>query len=205
MTKTLRQWAGMTPPDSITPHTTALILIDLQMDYFTPGKLLIPDGERVIARAGQLRAWANERGIAVVHIKQLSKPTSPLFAEGTAGAAIHPRLAPRAGETVITKTFPSSFDQTELPAFLHTRGITTLILAGLMTHMCVETTARAAAPLGYAVTVAADACASRDLPAYDGDGIIAHQEVHRNALTALADRFADILSTEAILQLAVSG
>ena len=67
MTKILRQWAGLTPPTSITPRKTALILIDLQMDYFTPGKLFIPDGERVIGRAVQLRDWATGLGMAVVH------------------------------------------------------------------------------------------------------------------------------------------
>ena len=84
-------------------------------------------------------------------------------------------MTPWEGETVIPKSLPSGFDRTELHEFLQARGITTLALAGLMTHMCVETTARAAVPLGYAVIVAADACASRDLPAIfidgrDGDG-----------------------------------
>lgn len=203
MVKTLRQWAGLTPPASIDPRKTALILIDLQMDYFTPDKLLIPDGERVVDRAAQLREWAAGLGMPVVHIQQLSNPASPIFADGSDGIAIHPRLAPREGETVIPKTLPSSFDRTDLHDFLQARGVTTLILAGLMAHMCVETTARGAVPLGYAVIVAADACASRDLPAYDGHGIVPHQEVHRNALTALADRFADVLSTEAILRLEI--
>ena len=199
--KTLRQWAGLRPPTSIDPTATALLLIDIQMDYFTPEKLLIPEGERVVERALQLRQWAGVQGIAVVHIQQITpNPASPLFAAGTPGIAIHPRLTPREGETVISKTFPSSFDNTELPAFLPSRGITTLILAGLMTHMCVETTARAAVPLGYAVIVAADACASRDLPVYDGAGTISHHDVHRHALTAIADRFADIMSTEAIMR-----
>lgn len=201
MVKTLRQLAGLMPPSSLVPQKTALILIDLQMDYFTPGKLLIPAGERVIDRVVQLREWAAAQGIAVVHIQQLSNPASALFAAGSAGVAIHPRLTPHDDETVITKPLPSSFDKTDLHAFLQARGITTLILAGLMTHMCVETTARSAAPLGYAVIVAADACASRDLPAYDGQEIVSHEEVHRNALTALADRFADVLSTDMLLQL----
>ncbi len=204
MPKTLRQWAGLTPPASLDPRTTALILIDLQMDYFTPGKLPIPDGEAVVDAAVRLRDWAGAHGIAVVHIQQLSNPVGPLFAAGSAGAAIHPRLAPRDGETVIPKTFPSSFDNTDLHAFLQARGVKTLVLAGLMAHMCVETTARAAVPLGYAVLVAADATAGRDLPAYDGQGIVSHREVHRNALTALADRFADVLPTAAILQLPVT-
>ncbi len=202
-TKTLRQWAGLVPPTSIDPAKTALILIDLQMDYFTPGKLPIPDGERVVERAQRLRDWAAEKGVAVVHIQQISpNPSGPLFAAGTGGIAIHPRLTPRAGETVLPKTLPSSFDRTELDAFLRARGIKTVILAGLMTHMCVETTARHAVPLGYSVIVASDACASRDLPSYDSGEIISHREVHRNALTAVADRFADVMPADAIVRLA---
>ncbi len=200
MPQTLRQIAGLKPPTVIDPQKTALVLIDMQMDYFTPGKLLIPDGERVLARASALRAWAHARGVTIVHIQQLSSPASPIFATGSDGAAIHPRLAPREGETVIPKTLPSSFDRTELHDFLQARGITTLIIAGLMTHMCVETTARGALPLGYAVIVSADACASRDLPA-PGGGVIPHAEVHRNALAALGDRFADVLTVEEIVGL----
>jgi nicotinamidase-related amidase len=199
--KSLRQIAGLRQPGTVDPATTALILIDIQMDYFRPEKLLIPDGARVVERAAALRDWAGERGIAVVHIQQVSGAASPIFAAGTDGIAIHPDLAPRDGETVIVKTLPSSFDRTDLHALLQECGVKTLILAGLMTHMCVETTCRGALPLGYAVIVAADATASRDLPAFDGS-VIPHAEVHRNALAAMGDRFADVLSTEAILGLA---
>ena len=72
MTRTLRQWAGLRPPGSIDPAKTALTLIDIQMDYFTPDKLYIPDGERVVAHAERLREWAAAQGIAVVHIQQIS-------------------------------------------------------------------------------------------------------------------------------------
>ncbi|HEX2949734.1 MAG TPA: isochorismatase family protein, partial [Armatimonadota bacterium] len=76
MTKTLRQWAGLVPPGSLNTAKTALVLIDIQMDYYTPGKLPIPDGERVLDRAVQLREWAQAHQIPVVHIQQLSSPAS---------------------------------------------------------------------------------------------------------------------------------
>jgi len=201
MATTLQQIAGLRAPERIDPAKTALVLIDLQNDYFTPDKLFIPDGARVLERAVRLREWAREKGVTVVHIQQISPAASPIFAAGSDGGRIHPIITPREGETVIEKTLPSSFDRTTLHAFLQARGITTLILAGLMAHMCVETTARGALPLGYAVIVAADACASRDLPAYDGQ-VIPHQEVHRNALAAIGDRFADVLLTDEVVQLA---
>lgn len=203
MVKTLRQVAGLGRPTGIDPAKAALVLIDIQMDYFTPAKLPIPAGERVVAQAAQLREWAAKSGLAVVHIQQVSpNPASPVFATGTPGIEIHPRLAPRATEQVIQKKLPSSFDGTELHATLQSRGVGTLILAGLMTHMCVEATARGALPLGYKVIVAGDACASRDLPTWDGQGTIGHEEVHRNALAAMADRFADVMTTAEIMGLA---
>jgi len=202
MNETLRQRAGLRPPTTVNPAKTAVVLIDIQMDYFKTDKLYIPDGEQVVLRAVQLRDWAKAQRIAMVHIQQISpNPDSALFAAGTEGISIHPLLRPREGETVISKTLPSSFDRTELRGFLETRGITTLVLAGLMTHMCVETTARAALSLGYSIIVAADACASRDLPTYDGQETIGHREVHRNALAAMADRFADVMTTTEIQHL----
>ena len=203
MDKTLRQWAGLGKPTSINPSKTALILIDIQMDYFRPQKLPIPEGLRVVANAARLRDWAAHCGMAVVHIQQVSRdPAGLLFATGSEGIAIHPGIVPREGETIITKTLPGSFDGTNLHQFLNARGISTLVLAGMMTHMCVETTARTAVPLGYAVIVAADACATRDLPEHDGSGAIPHEEVHRNALAAIADRFGDVMKTDEIVRLA---
>lgn len=200
--RTLRQIAGIKPPSRLSPESSALVLIDIQQDYFTPDKLPIPDGERMLAEALRLRSWARNKGLRVVHIQQISpNPAAPIFALNSPGAAIHPALTPLADETVITKTLPSSFDRTPLDATLKSWGVTTLILAGLMTHMCVETTARGALPLGYAVIVAAQACASRDLPAASGQGLLTHQDVHQHALAALADRFADVMETDAILAL----
>ncbi len=198
--RTLRQWAGLTPPASLPTTGTAVVFIDLQMDYFTPGKLLIPDGDAVIANAVRLRDWAVANGWPVAHVQQMAPATSPLFAAGCAGGEFHPAMAPRPGERLVPKTLPSSFQRTELHEWLQAHGVTTLVLAGLMTHMCVETTARDALPLGYAVIVVADACATRDLPSPSG-GVLTHELVHQVALAELADRFADVLTTAAVLAL----
>lgn len=200
--KTLRQLAGILPPTFVNPDETALILIDIQNDYFSPDKLLIPDGKIALKNACRLRDWAAKRSVKIVHIQQVNfNPNSSMFAAKTDGVEIHADIAPRENETVIQKTMPSSFDKTELHEFLRSHGIKQLILAGMMTHMCVETTARCAVPLGYNVIVASDACASRDLPSYDGKTIVSHKAVHENALTAIADRFADIIETDKIINL----
>jgi nicotinamidase-related amidase len=201
---TLRQIAGLGRAQSVTPSKTALILVDIQVDYFMEGKLPIPDGARVLQNASKLVDWADKNGIAVVHIQQLSKnPTAPIFALGSPGAEIHPSVAPRPGHTVVTKGLPSSFCGTELGERLKERSIDTLIIAGLMTHMCVDSTTREALHFGYRVVLASDACASRDLPTHDGDGVISHEVVHLVALSALADRFADVMTSDEVISLGI--
>lgn len=199
--KTLRQWAGLTPPAGLDTDKTAMLLIDIQMDYFTPGKLEIPDGEAVLEKVAKLREWARTKGIRIIHIQQLSKAGGPLFASDGEGVNFHPKVAPKEGEKVITKALPSSFINTELGEYLKSNSIDTLIIIGLMTHMCVETTARDAAQLGYKAIVVSDCTASRDLPNYDSSGVMPAREVHAAALTAIADRFADIMPSEKVMTL----
>lgn len=200
---TLRQIAGLQPITSIQAVQTALILIDIQMDYFDPDKLYIPDGAAVIESALRLRAWAHQNGIAVIHVQQMSKPQAPIFAEGSSGAEIHPALAPQDDELLVTKGMPSSFKSTILQHELDQRAISTLIIAGLMTHMCVDSTTREAVHLGYRCIVVSDGCASRDLPSAIDNTIVPHGDIHRAALAALADRFADIMTVAGVLSLSV--
>lgn len=201
--KTLRQWAGLARPENVRRAATALVVIDMQQDYFS-GKLIIPDGEKALRHAAKLLAWAREQGILVAHIQQQSmKPGSPLFSCDSPLTAFHETVAPLAGELVVVKHFPSSFTKTELHERLQEKGIATLVLCGLMTHMCVSTTARGALELGYGVVIASDACASRDLPSQTGGGVIPHSVIHEAALAALGDRFAEIMTTGEITGLAV--
>ena len=118
-----------------------------------------------------------------------------MFAPGSAGAEIVAAVRPRAGHEVVTKGLPSSFVNTELDAKLRAAAIDTVVVAGLMMHMCVDATARDAVSRGYKVIVAADACATRDLPGPDGESTISASEIHRATLAALADRFADVMRT----------
>lgn len=199
--KSLRQIAGLTPVTMIDPASTALILIDIQNDYFDPHALPIPDGTRVVAKAASLLDRADALGLCVIHIQQVSpNPRSPIFALASNGVQIHPGVSPRPGHLLIQKHLPSSFTDTNLAATLAQRGIETLILCGLMTHMCVDSTARDALHRGYKLIIAADACASRDLPTTDGT-VIDAATVHRASLAALADRFADVMSTDAVCAL----
>ena len=110
---------------------------------------------------------------------------------GTPGAEIDARVAPRDGETVVVKHAPNSFRETPLEDLLRAQGATDLIVAGMMTSMCVDATVRAAADLGYSVTVAADACAAPDLE-YAGTSVPG-ASVHAAFLAALGSAYARVV------------
>lgn len=200
--KTLRQQAGLQAPTSIAPTKTALLLIDFQMEYYSGG-LPIPDGAAAAKNAADLVDWADQVGVHVIHIHHVAgNPKSPLFTPGGRHVAPHPLVVPADHHQRVTKGLPSSFVGTGLQVLLQERTADTLIITGLMTHMCVDSTTRDALSLGYKSIVAADACATRDLPDTTGNGVLPHRELHRCSLSALADRYADVMSTEAILKLA---
>ncbi|HCA27595.1 MAG TPA: cysteine hydrolase [Betaproteobacteria bacterium] len=201
--QTLRQWANAPRLTAFAAAKTALLLIDFQMESFT-GHLPLPEGEPAVNNAARLVAWADKHNLAVAHIQHIAaSPASPLFTPGGAFTAFHPQVEPSSRHRVFTKGLPSAFVGAGLDEWLKTAGIDTVLITGLATHMCVDSTARDALSHGYRVLVVSDACASRDLPALGG-GMIAHGEMHRAALAALADRFADVLDSAAVLALPVN-
>jgi len=197
---TMRALNGAPQAKAIDPASTALIVIDFQMEYFAGGKLPIPDGDTALARARELVALADEHRMPVFHVQHLGTAGGMLFAKDGAQIVFHPDLQPAPHHAVVQKTTTSSFASTDLHLQLQAKGIRTLIICGLMTHMCVSTAARDARPLGYQVLVAGDACATRDITAWDG-GVLRHQDLHRAALTALADGFAEVLPSARIAAL----
>ncbi len=134
------------------------------------------------------------RGAPVIHIQHDAGPGSPYDVRAPIGA-IADVVAPAAGETVIVKAYPSSFEQTSLDAELKKRGITDLVIAGFMTHVCVNSTARAAFNHGYRATVVGNATATRALPNPDG-GVVPAAAMHTGALAALADIFAIVVPSQ---------
>lgn len=199
---TMRAIAGAPATQVLIAKSTALIVIDFQMEYFDGGRLFIPDGAAAMSQARRLVDFADAHGMAVFHVQHLGPSNGPLFAKGGNTAAFHPGMSPDSRHIVVQKTTASSFASTDLYEQLQARGIKTLIICGLMTHMCVSTTTRDARPLGYQALVAGDACATRDIDAWDG-GKVGHADLHRAALTALSDGFAEVLRTDAITALAV--
>jgi nicotinamidase-related amidase len=187
--KTLLELAGVkaAPPRL---RDTVLIVIDAQREY-VDGALPLAAVQPALAQIGRLLARARAAGVPVIHVAQRGRPGG-LFAPGSAGAEIVAAVAPQGGEAVIEKTLPNAFAGTTLKERLDGLAAKEIVLAGFMTHMCVEATARAAIDLGLKATVVAGAAATRDLPDPLTGGVLPAGEVHRNALAALADRFATI-------------
>jgi len=191
---TLFALAGYTPAPSPLSQS-CLVLIDYQNEYLS-GPLALPGAEAAVVRAADLLARARSAGTRIVHIAHKGAPGG-LFDRGDKRGAIIEALAPGDGEAVVEKPRPNAFSATDLAERVGPAG-TKLILAGFMTHMCVGSTARAALDLGYVTTLAADACATRDLPGHDG-GVISADRLHRAELAALSDRFACIADCAAIV------
>ena len=114
----------------------------------------------------------------------------------TAGVQIHESVAPNSGEAVFQEHYPNSFRETRLLEHLRENQISQLVIAGMMTHMCVDTTSRAATDLGFQCVLAHDACATRAL-SFNGDTVSA-QSVQTAFLAALNGLFAEVLSVEEI-------
>jgi len=192
--KTLLELSGadLNPPRLA---DSCLVLIDIQNEYRS-GPLALPDAEPAIAVAAKLLARARQSGAAIFHIAHKGRAGSLFDREAERGAIVS-SLTPLAGELVIEKALPNAFAGTDLQAKLAATGRTNIVLAGFMTHMCVSSTARAALDLGLRTTIAADACATRDLPDGRG-GALSARTIHEVALVELSDRFAIIAQGEAL-------
>ena len=172
----------------------ALIVIDIQNDYFAGGKMALEGPDAAAAQAARALERFRREQLPLVHVRHLSvRPGSTFFIPGTAGAEIHESVQPRAGERVIEKNFPNSFRATELDRLLKDAGAKELVIAGMMTHMCVDASVRQAADLGYKVTLLGDACATR-AQSFGGESVPARQ-VQAAFLAALNGFYAKVIQT----------
>jgi len=169
----------------------ALVIIDIQNDYFPGGAMELEGAEEAGRAAAGLLSRFRAAGLPVIHVRHESvRPGSTFFLPGTPGADIHPLVAPQPGETVITKHFPNSFRETPLLEILRGFSATRLTICGMMTHMCVDTGVRAAFDLGFSCRLAADACATRALSF--GGRAVAAADVQAAYLAALGAGFAQV-------------
>jgi nicotinamidase-related amidase len=175
-------------PPSLAQAT--LVLIDCQNTY-TSGVMELEGVQAALDEAAVLLDRARSAGIPVIHIQHDDGPGSLYDIEGESGA-IDARVAPRDGEPVVIKNFPNSFVQTDLDDQLKQIGASNLVLAGFMTHMCVNSTARGAFNLGYSPTVVAAATATRALPGVGGVTVPA-AALQEASLAGIADLFAIVV------------
>jgi nicotinamidase-related amidase len=176
---------------------TALIIIDVQNDYFPGGKYPLVSPLEAAQKAYMLLQCFRERDGHHVHIQHISKkPDAGFFISGDRGTDIHESVAHFEGEPIVYKHEPNSFLNTNLLELLKSWEIERVVICGMMTHMCVDATARAASDLGFHVIVAEDACATRDLNY--GDTIIPAEHVHKAFLAALKS-YGKVMKSEQIL------
>jgi nicotinamidase-related amidase len=193
---TLRDVIGL---DNQPPRLSesALVLIDFQNTYRT-GVMVLDGAEEALAAAARLLARARAAGTPVVHVVNDGGEGSPYDIRAHIGA-ISDEVAPADGEAVVVKQFPNSFHGTELEKTLSALGVApgtgrNLVLAGFMTHMCVNYTAQGAFNLGYRPTVVAEATATRALTAPDGS-VLPAAALQTAALTTVTDLFGTVVST----------
>ncbi|MGE7775949.1 cysteine hydrolase family protein [Chitinophaga sp. NPDC101104] len=142
----------------------ALIIIDIQQDYFPGGRHTLVGAEEAAEKAKQVLAHFRKTGRPVIHVQHIStNEGATLFLPGTDGIAIHGAVMPENGEKIITKHFPNSFRETDLLEYLKANGIQRLTFAGMMTHVCIDASVKAARDFGFDCTVVADACATLDV------------------------------------------
>jgi nicotinamidase-related amidase len=170
---------------------TALLLIDIQNDYFE-GHMRLANIEGAANKAKEALGLFRERHLPIFHIQHFSiRPNATFFLPGTLGVEIHDSVKPQNDEAIIKKNFPNSFRETGLQEALQQLQIENLVICGAMSHMCIDTTTRAAFDLGYKNIVISDACATKDLEFYDEK--VPAQTVHAAYMAGLNSLFAQVM------------
>jgi nicotinamidase-related amidase len=176
----------------------ALIVVDIQNDYFPNGKWPLSGAEAAADNAARVIAAARKAGDLVVHIRhEFLTENAPFFVVGSDGAQIHANARNWPGETVIVKNYVNSFRETDLKAVLDRNGIEEVVVVGSMSHMCIDAVTRTANDFGYRVTVIHDACATRDLE-FNGV-VVPAEQVHAAFMAALGFAYATVLATDEAL------
>jgi nicotinamidase-related amidase len=179
----------------------ALVIVDVQNDYFAGGANPLAGPDAAAANVRRLLDAFRASGELLVHVQHVwDAPDAAFMRPGTPGVEIHDTVAPLAGEQVVQKAHPNSFLETPLEETLRAADVDHVVVCGMMTSMCVDATARAASDLGFGVTVVADACATLDLE-FGGETIPA-SHVHGAFLAALSGGYGAVVATDELLRTA---
>lgn len=177
----------------------ALIIIDIQNDYFENGRMPLVGPVEASLNARKILDQFRAEGLPIVHIQHIAaRPNSTFLQPISKGSEIHENVKPLETEKVVVKHFPNGFRETDLLDYLKSKNITDLVICGMMTHMCVDATVRAAKDYGFNCILIGDACATRDLEV-NGAKIKA-AEVHNSFLAALNSYYATVKTTTQYLE-----
>ncbi|MBB3139678.1 cysteine hydrolase family protein [Halomonas organivorans] len=172
----------------------AIIVVDIQNEYFPSGKLPLVGIEAAAANAARVIQAARAEGDTVINIRhEFPDPQAPIFTPGSSGVEIHPAVVPQDGEAVILKHSPNAFRETDLKQRLDAEGVEDVVVVGAMSHVCIDATSRAAADFGYRVTIVHDACATQDVE-FEGLTVPAAQ-AHATIMAALAFAYGTVTTT----------
>ena len=177
----------------------ALLIIDVQNDYFEGGKTALVGADKAAENARLVLDMFRSKGLPIAHVQHIAtSPTATFFLPNTEGAEIYKGVSPMDGEKVVVKHYPNSFRETDLLGHLKAEGITDVVICGMMTHMCVDATTRAAKDFGFSCTVIGDACATRTLEV-NGQSVAA-AEVQKSFLAALSYFYSTVKTAKQYIE-----
>lgn len=163
----------------------ALLLVDIQNDYFKRGAFPLAGMEKATKNAAAILKEFRSKGKPVIHIRHINEhPNAGFFRPDSLGSEINAQVKPIAGETVLIKHYPNSFRETGLDALLKAQNIKTIHIVGAQTNMCIDTTTRAGFDLGYRMVLRESACAAR--------GFFGTRLIHRITVKTLGSVFAEV-------------
>ncbi|WP_292010722.1 cysteine hydrolase family protein [Chryseobacterium sp.] len=182
-------------------NNTALLIIDVQNDYFPKGKMELVNAEKAGENIQQILTYFRSHQLPVIHIQHIDPtPNASFFMIDTLGAEINTLVSPKEGEKVITKYYPNSFRETDLLEYLKSKGIKKLIITGMMTDVCVDSTVRAAMDFNFSNTVIGDAVATRDRELHGK--IIKAEDINQSYLAGMAalnNLYAEVIMTKQLI------
>jgi len=175
----------------------ALIVIDLQNDYFEDGNMELQNVNEVLTQTNKLIQFARKKQYKIYFVQHFAtKEGAKFFIPNTNGVKLHNDLDIQ-NDMIIEKNYPNSFRDTKLQNELEKENINNLIICGAMTHMCIDTTVRAGFDLGYNCELVNDACTTRDL--FFEDNIIKAKDVQSSFMSALGAVFCEVKNTNSFI------
>jgi ureidoacrylate peracid hydrolase len=196
---------------NIHPERTALLIIDMQNAFLKPGcRMALAAGRELIPKLKELMHACRTKTIPVIFAKHILRedgsdegiasefPPGKICLTGSEEINIYDELQPEEGDIIVEKRRYSAFFSTDLDLVLRCKGIDTLIIGGVVTHMCCDTTARDARMRDYKVIFLSDGTATYNIPDM-GWGPISAEEVQKFVLTILASRYAQVTSIGDVL------